>query len=89
MTLIVVGVGALCMLHIVTFSSQRCSRFALNAITAEAMKGKLSVMSGPRHKPSGYFPLIVHSFNASGGTADGTVRVSHITIKNRSQEGES
>ena len=76
------------MLHIVTFSSPRGAPGLLSTLnkTAEAMKGKLSFMSGPRYKPPGYFPLSVHGFNASGGTADGTVRVSHITIKNRSQE---
>lgn len=80
---------SLCMLHIVTFSSPEVLLLLTLNKTAEAMKGKLSFMSGPRYKPRGYIPLSVHGFNASGGITDSPVRESHITIKNRSQEWES
>lgn len=77
-------------LHCKLFIPSEKPRFALNSEqkAAEAMKGKLSFMSRPRHGPAGRWPVGARLY-ASGGTADGAARASHRAIKQRLLEAES
>lgn len=87
-TLIVVSAGASACLTLQTFHSPRLSSLhsTLNK-TAEAMKGKLSFMSGPRYEPPAYF--LVWVLCIKWGYWRRCAGFSHLTIKYRSLQGRS